>query len=542
MEHQATLVLRNARIYTQDAEQPWAEALALAGDRVLWAGPDAEAAQWYGPRTHEIDGAGRLALPGLIDSHFHLLSGARTLGRLQLDAATRITDVQSRLLAYAASMPGDGWLVGRGWMYRIFPPGTPIDRRLLDAVIPDRPVLLTAFDGHTAWANTVALQLAGILEGADTGTPFSTVVMGEDGLALGELREGAAINLVRRLIPPISAEEEEDLLRRALRDLAALGLTAVQNMDGDLPQLELYRRFAARGALSLRMLVPLLLSPQSRLEQIDEWAAIAATECGPWLRTAAVKLLLDGVVESKTALLLAPYNDGSQDLGEANYAQAQFEQLVGYADAQKLQVFVHAIGDAAVRRTLDAFAAAQTANGRRDSRHRIEHVELIDPSDVARFAALQAIASMQPIHANFGLDPANTWHRLSGPQRWRWGFPWRKLADAGVPLAFGSDWPVASPDPIRGLHVALNRPKLDGSGPESDFPDQRVTLPEAIAAYTSAAAYAAHREHEQGRLKPGYLADVTLLNDNLFALPPEAIGDTKVDITIVGGEVVWERT
>lgn len=535
----ATLLLRNARIFTMNPVQPWAEALAAIGDRVVWLGRDADAGAWAGPATQIIDAGGRLALPGLIDSHFHLLLGARALSQLDLDDAASLEDVQARLAAYAAASPGREWVVGRGWKYRLFAPGQAIRREILDRAVPDRPVLLTAFDGHTAWANTAALQRAGILGGADTGDAFSQVVLGDDGLASGELREGGAIGLVRKLVPPMSAAEQEDLLRQALRRLAALGVTGVHNMDGDEAQLALYARLADAGELSLRVLLPLSLSPGSDPAAIDAWADLARSHTGPLLRAGAAKLFMDGVVESKTALLLAPYADGSGDLGAANYDQEEFEELVSRADANGLQVFVHAIGDGAVRRTLDGYAAARRRNGPRDARHRVEHVELVDPADVGRFVDLGVIAAMQPLHANFGLDAQNTWRRLAGPERWPWGFAWRRLRDAGVRIAFGSDWPVASPDPLRGLHVARNRLKLDGSGPASAFPDQRLTLEEAIAAYTADAAYAGHREAELGRLAPGHLADLVLLSQNLFEIEDAAIGQTRVELTIVGGQVVY---
>jgi predicted amidohydrolase YtcJ len=535
----ATLVLRNARIATQNPAQPWATALAVAGDRVVWVGDDADAVAWYGPRTREIDGAGRLVLPGFCDSHLHLLIGARSLGRLQLDDATSLDDLQARLHVYAAANPERDWLVGRGWMYRLFAPGEPIHRRVLDAIVPDRPVFLSAFDGHTGWANTAALERAGIVHGADTGNPFSVVVCDATGVATGELREGQAMDLVRRFIPPWSAAEQDDLLRRALRELAALGITSVHNMDGDVEQLALYARFLAADELRVRIVLPLSLTPGIDPAQIDAWAEQALQHQGPVLRAGAVKLFMDGVVEAKTALLLAPYADGTDDRGIANYDQAEFNALVTRADACGLQVFVHAIGDAAVQRTLDSFAAAQQANGRRDRRHRVEHVELIDPADVGRFAELGAIASFQPIHVGFGLDEENTWRRLSGPARWPLGFAWRTLADAGAPICLGSDWPVAAPDPLRGIATALQRVKLDLSGPESRFPDQRLTLEELIRGYTSGAAYAAHRERELGRLAPGYLADFVVLDADMFRLPPEALATTRVALTVMGGRVVY---
>lgn len=531
----ATILLRNARIATLDPGRPQAGSLAVVGDRVAWIGADGAGAAWVGPRTRVIDCDERLVLPGFIDSHFHLLLGARSLAILQLEGAQDVAEVQARLGAYAAANPGAPWITGRGWGYRLFG-GQPIHRQILDAVVPDRPVFLTAFDGHTAWANTAALRLAGILDGADTGTDASIVVMGDDGQATGELREGEAMTFVRRLLPELSDDEQLALLRRAMAEAAALGLTAVHNMDGDEWQLGLYRRLLERDELTLRVLLPLTLRPGAAPEQIDSWAALARAQRDPRLRAGAVKLFMDGVVESKTALLLAPYADGSDDRGAPIFGQEEFNALVTRADAQRLQVFVHAIGDGAVRRTLDGFAAAQRANGARDARHRVEHVELVDPADVRRFVELGAIASMQPIHAAFGADPQNTWRSLSGPQRWPRGFAWRELLEAGVPLAFGSDWPVASPNPLAGMHTCLNRAPLG-----ADVPDQRVDLDEAIAGYTTWAAYAGHREAEQGRLVPGCLADLVVLDQDLYAIPPEAVGGVGVELTMMGGRVVFER-
>jgi predicted amidohydrolase YtcJ len=537
----ATLVIRNARIATQDPAQPWASAVAVVGERIVWVGDDADAVAWCASATQVLDAAGRLVLPGLCDSHIHLLVGARSLGRLALETASSLADLQARLRAYADANPAREWLVGRGWMYRLFAPGQAIQRELLDAVVPDRPVFLSAFDGHTGWANTVALERAGVLHGAETGNPFSTVVLDEAGLATGELREGPAMDFVRRLIPPFSPAEEAALLRQALGELAALGITSVHNMDGDTAQLALYNQFAAASELSLRVLLPLSLTPGIDPAQIDAWAAVAAQQQDDLVRAGAVKLFMDGVVESKTALLLAPYADGSGDLGVANYDQHEFNALVAHADAHGLQVFVHAIGDAAVQRTLDSFAHAQQVHGRRDARHRVEHVELIDAADVPRFAALGAIASLQPIHVGFGMDEQNTWRRLSGPTRWPLGFAWRTLHDAGAPLAFGSDWPVASPNPFLGIASALQRVKLDLSGPASSFPDQRLSLTELVHGYTAGAAYAAHQEHHLGQVKPGYLADLIVLEQDIFALEPAMIAEARVALTLLGGRVVFAR-
>ena len=312
-------------------------------------------------------------------------------------------------------------------------------------------------------------------------------------------------------------------------------------MDGSEAQLALYQGFAERSDLSLRVYLPLSITPGMDPARIDAWAALAGELRGPLLRAGCVKMFMDGVVESKTAYLLAPYADGSGERGVPDYSQAEFDILCTRADAQGLQIFTHAIGDAAVRATLDGYAAARRANGSRDSRHRVEHVELLDLADLPRFAELGVLAAMQPLHANFGYDEQNPWRRLAGAERWAWGFPWRALRDAGAHLAFGSDWPVVSADPLRGIEAAQNRIKLDLSGAESSFPDQRISLAETIAAYTSGAAYAEFQEREKGILREGMLADLVLLSENIFELPPEALGKARVELTMLAGRVIYSK-
>jgi predicted amidohydrolase YtcJ len=535
--HSATLLLHNARVYTGDHALPWAEAVAIKGDRIAWVGSEAGAALWRGPRTEVVNAGGRLLLPGLTDSHIHLLWGARALGDLALDDAATLPECLQRLRAYADANPDLPWIKGRGWRYSLFARGEAIHRALLDAAVPDRPVYLTAFDGHTAWANTRALELAGILGGAEAG-PNSLVVLGDDGAATGELRESGAMAYVRSLLPAPTPADDERLLGRALRELAALGVTGAHNMDGDAAQIALYQRLAERGELTLRVRCPMSFSPDTPLERLDEFARIGAAYVGPWVRGGCVKLFADGVVESKTALLLAPYADGSDDLGAANYEEDHVRRVVARADALGQQVIVHAIGDGAVRMALDAFEHARVQNGIRDSRHRVEHVELLDPADLRRFRALGVVASMQPVHANFGFDEQNPWRRLAGPERWAWGFPWRALLDAGAPLAFGSDWPVASCDPLLGMQVAQTRIKLDFSAANSPFPDQRPRLEQTVAAYTAGAAHAGFAERELGRIASGFLADMVLLSENIFELPPDRIASARSALTIVGGRIV----
>ncbi|MCS6847735.1 MAG: amidohydrolase [Anaerolineae bacterium] len=549
----ASIVLRNARVYTLVRTDPWAEALAISGDRIVWVGPDMDASDWVGPDTQVIDAGRRLVLPGLIDSHFHLLIGARALRDLSLDDARTMDEVQSRLRAFADAHPEREWLTGRGWQHSLFAHGGRPERAALDAVVPDRPVCLVASDGHSAWVNTVALQRAGILHGPANQPSFGAVVMGDDGSATGELRE-AAMDFVRDLIPPLAREEEDALLRQALRACAEYGITSVHNMDGDAQSLAIYRDFEARGELTLRIYVPLTIEPGTPEAAIEAWvnetrdisrmALEARAEPGPMplVRTGCVKLFADGVIESKTAWMLEPYDDGSGECGRPNFDPDEFKRLITKADALKLQIFVHAIGDAAVRAALDAFGMARKLNQPRDSRHRLEHIEVLDPVDLTRMKRGRVLASVQPLHAEFGSDPDNPWRRLVGPKRWAWGFPWRAILNAGVPMAFGSDWPVVTMNPFEGMRAALTRPKLDFSDARSHFPDHRLTLEELIAGYTLDGAFFEFQERDKGRIKPGMLADLAVLDTDLFNVPradlEASIAGTRSALTIVGGRIV----
>jgi predicted amidohydrolase YtcJ len=528
---QTDLLLRNLRL----AGRSGRHAIAVSGDRMVWLGDDRDAAAYHGPQTRVIDAGGAVAVAGMTDTHIHLQSGARVMAQLRLEDAADLADLQERLAAYAATNPQLNWIVGRGWQYRLFSTGQTVDRRLLDQVIPQRPVFLTAFDGHTAWANTAALERAGILHGAETGSSFSRVMPGPDGLASGELREAPAMDLVRRLIAPPDESTMRRLLRNAMQRLNALGLTGIHNMDGQPAQLARYQALLADDELTLRIQLPLDVDPGCSVEQIDAWAAAAAAINSPLLRADAAKLYIDGVIEAQTALLLADYTGGSGGRGTANYEQEAFERLINAADHAGLQVAVHAIGDGGVQRTLDAYHRLP----QRGRRHRIEHVELLDPADVARFRALNISAGVQPLHVDFALDPQNPWRSLVGPERLRYGFAWRELIAQGTPLGLGSDWPVAEPDPLRGIQQACTRPPLDHDLSAAGCTDQRLTVAEALAGYTTAAAYLGRREHELGRLAVGCLADIVLLRHDPFELPPTALAECGILLTLVGGRVVF---
>lgn len=539
----SAIVLHNARVYTLDPRQPWAQALVIQDGRITWVGAEADLPA-HAPKGAELINLNRrLVLPGLIDAHFHLVAGARWRYGAQLDSARDLPELLARVRAFAEAHPDRSWVVGRGWQYAIFG-DAPIHRRLLDEIVPDRPVFLSAFDAHTAWVNTRALELADLLNGPPAPLAFGQVVMGADGTATGELREFQAMSLVRRLIPPVPEEDEAALLRQVLRECAAYGITAVHNMDNWEDGLRVLRAFESRDELTVRVYLPFNVEPGMSASELDAWdaqtGALRRDRRSPetMLRTGSMKFFADGVIEAKTAWMIEPYADGSGERGTSNFAPDEFKRLVRKADALGYQVCVHAIGDAAVRLALDAFEDAAQYNGFRDARHRIEHVEVYHPADLPRFRTLGALASVQPLHADYGVDTDNPWGRMVGSARLPFGFAWHDLFNAGTPVAFGSDWPVVTMNPFEGMRAGLFRQPLGANAGV-----HRLTLPQLLEGYTRSAAYFEFAEGARGMIAPGYLADVFVPDQDLFevAADPRALVETRSALTVVGGRIVHER-
>ena len=536
MPQPADFLIAHARALTQDPDRPRAEAVAVRGNRIVFAGSDEEAAHWRGPGTRVVDGQQCTLVPGFIDAHFHLLWGSIGLGDAQLEGAQTPAKASALLRAYAAENATTPWVVGRGLKY-----GLLSTRQELDAILPDRPVFVVAYDGHTAWANTRAIEMAGLLRSGEVRGPNSIIVRDETGAATGELRETGAMEIVRELIPEPDAARRRELLRCGLRLMAQAGLTSVHNMNGDMEELSLYAALEDMGELTLRIYAPYWVKPSTTEAMLAEAAEMAQLR-GDLARGGAAKFFMDGVLESYTALMLEPYADNPASRGDALYSLEHFTRMAAACDRLGLQIFVHCCGNGAVRRTLDGYAAVQQTNGPRDSRHRVEHIEVIHPDDMPRFKQLGVIASMQPLHAPFDAGPADVWPARAGRERWPLSFAWRDLRSAGARLAFGSDWPVVTFDPMLGVYAALNRqPWAPG------HPEQKQTLEETLAGYTRDAAYAEFMEDEKGQLRPGMLADLVLLNADLEATPPESIADpatlqskVKPVLTMVDGRILYE--
>jgi predicted amidohydrolase YtcJ len=476
-----------------------------------------------------IDGRGGTLTSGFIDSHFHLLWGSLWLGTAQLESVASLNELGQVLQTFAAENQTSPWVAGRGLKYGIVE-----TRHQLDEIIPDRPIYVGSYDGHTAWANTRALEMAGILEPGREIGPNGIIVRDVASLATGELREPDAMGAVSDLMPQPDAARKRGLLREALKQINATGITSVHNMNGDMEELMLYAALEDTGELTLRVYVPYWVRPETTEPMLGEAAEMAKVQ-GEYARGGAAKFFMDGVWESYTALTIEPYADNIEARPEGIYSAEHFTRMAAACDRMGLQIFVHCCGDGAVRRVLDAYEAIQKQNGARDSRHRVEHIEVIHPDDLPRFRELGVIASMQTSHAPMSSSGGDVWLARTGSGRWPRAFAWRDIKSAGAHLALGSDWTVAPFDPLINAHVALNREKY---APED--PDQRLTLEEVILGYTRDAAYAEFQEHQKGQLREGYLADLTLFSHDLFALPAEDIMTASAVLTMMDGRVVYQ--
>jgi len=551
MPQQAEVIITNARVLTMDPANPRAEAVALAGERILAVGARDTVEGLAGPGCRVIDAGGATVLPGLFESHLHLFMGGAELAHLQLLGVKGAQALGAAIKAYADAHRDLPLIMGQGCDYAIL--DRSLTRHDLDAILPDRPILLIAADHHTGWANTAALEAAGILGGRELGAG-NEIVMGADGLATGELREFEAKAPVMALTgaarinagiatgdepqpTPTEAEKLADsvAMKRGLEHCARFGFTSLVNMDGNFYTLEVLEALRQQGQLTARVRVPFHYRNWRKPADMEIASAMSAKYNDDWLSSGFVKFFMDGVVDSGTAVMLEDYPDTPGWKGDPLHSAEAFAAAASEADKRGLQIAVHAIGDGAVRRVLDGFEAARKANGPRDARHRIEHIELIDRSDIPRMAEMGVVASIQPTHApgacDFPLQP--TMDKI-GRARWNDAYLCRSLRDGGVKLVFASDWPVADANPMRSIQAALQRPVYEGAQ------DERLTLHEVLAAYTIGGAYAEHTEDRKGMLRAGYLADVVVLDGDIEATPVDQIGTMQVAATLCGGAVVWD--
>lgn len=536
----ADTILLHGKVYTVNAKQPWAEAIAVRDGTIVAVGTDAEIAKLRGDSIHVIDAQGKLVFPGFVDCHIHFLDGSLSLGRVNLEGSKNVSDIQQKLRDYAKEHPGTGWVRGRGWDYAMFGKETLPHKKYLDEIFPDRPAFVEGFDGHTYWANSKALQLAGISRDTPD-PPNGKVVRDSDGEPTGTLKEAASA-LVEKVAPKPTRTEKLDALRAGIKWANQNGLVRVHSAGGDFEELDLYDELRRDGDLTLRMYIAYFLNPpQLRAEDLAKIESARAKYTGEWLDAGAVKMMLDGVVESHTAAMLEPYADDPSTKGKLFWDPVKYNSAVDELDKRGLQLFTHAIGDYAIRTALDAYENAELVNHTRDRRFRIEHIETSSAADISRFGKLGVIASMQPLHAYPDDDTLKVWAVANGPDRASRGWVWQSITKAGGRLAFGSDWPVVTLNPWQGVQNAVTRQTVEGKPEGGWIPGQRLTLAQAIEAYTLGAAYGGRREKTEGSLEPGKLADFVIVSQNLFEIDPHRIGETKVLLTVVGGKPVYHE-
>jgi predicted amidohydrolase YtcJ len=534
------LIVYNGKVYTADGSGTFAEAIAIRGNTIFRVGSNREIKRMRRPRTTVVDAHGGAVVPGFNDAHAHVVSGSRGVNELNLLDATTADEIGDRLRAYAEATTDRPWVQGRGWYYTAFAGGLPT-RQQLDAIVPDRPAYLVAYDGHSAWANTTALKQAGITR-ATPNPPNGVVMKDASGEPTGVLKE-AAMQLMDPVLPVPPRAEQLAGLRAAIHEAHRVGVTSVQNAGATAEELSLWDELRDENELKLRVYNAVSADADLTPAGADALESIRREYADdPLLKAGAIKLTADGVIETHTAAMLEPYANKPTD-GPSAFTPEALTRLVTMLDARGWQVWIHAIGDRAVRMSLDAFEAAAKTNPApaRERRHRVEHIESIDPADIPRFGRLGVIASMQPFHANPDPDMMTVWSENLGPERTDRGWMWNSIATAGGRLAFGSDWPVVTLDPRAGLQVAANRLSPAGEPAGGWLPAERLKLTSAIDAYTSGAAYASFDEQRKGTLARGMLADIVIFTADIFAAPPERLLDAQVAVTIFDGKVVYDR-
>ena len=536
------LIVINGKVYAGDGGTALAEAVAVTGNKVVKVGTNREVQRLRRAQTTVIDAKGGAVLPGFNDAHAHLVSGGLSLDQIDLSDDTTLDDIKNTIRLWAETHPEREWITGRGWYYQVFN-GVMPTRQLLDTLVPDRPAYLVAYDGHTGWANTQALKLAGITRRTKAPANGAIVKDPRTGEPTGALKE-AAMSLMSAVAPKPTEEDRVAAVRAAIDEAHSLGITSVQDAGGTTDDLELLDRLRKRGELTLRIYQALRADAtlnDAGLAELDRIQARFADD--PLLKTGAIKLIADGVIESQTAAMLEPYANRPAIKGDARFTAEQLNKVVATLDARGWQLMTHAIGDAAVRMTLDAYQGAAAANPapERGRRHRIEHIETIDPADVPRFGKLGVIASLQPVHATPSPTPGDVWSTAIGAERAARGWMWASIAKNGGRLAFGSDWPVMTLNPLRGLHVAVTRTTQDGLPEGGWIPSERLALRQAIDAYTRDGAWASFDEQRKGLLARDMLADIVVLSDDIFAGKTANLTRTEVVVTIADGKVVYRR-
>jgi predicted amidohydrolase YtcJ len=529
----ADRIFVGGRVWTGDAGRPLVEGLAVRGTTVLAVGTSVEMRKLSGKGTDIVELRGRFVAPGFIDGHLHLLGGSLSLEELRLDDAETFAALTQRVRDWARIHPDAHWVTGEGWTYAAFPDGLP-SRLQLDAIVLDRPAFLVSYDGHTGWANSMALRLASVTRETKD-PPGGAVGRDAKGEPTGVLKE-SAMDLVGRLVPKLLPHEKERALRRGIAQVAAWGLTSVQQAGIGEDDLEILSR-ALETAPRLRVYVALDMEREPTAESLARQDELRRGFASDRLRVGAVKGYVDGVVEAKTAAMFEPYVGGGS--GIPSWTQEELDRAVAAYDGAGWQVLLHAIGDRGIDMALTAFERAARANGTTGRRHRVEHVEVPRAADLPRFKAAGVIASTQAMFPYPNRNHIDVYVPTLGPERARRALAFKALDDAGAVQSFGSDWPVFTAEVVRGIACAVTRTTVEGTPGGGWEPSQRLIAEAALRHFTRDAALAEHGEKEKGTLAPGKLADLVVLSQDLLAIPPDRIKDTKVLLTVLGGQDTW---
>jgi predicted amidohydrolase YtcJ len=530
----ADLIITNAKVWTVDKSAPSAEAVAILGDRIVAVGFNADVDLWRAPQTKIIDADGKLLLPGFNDAHVHFVGAGWQLDNVQLNDASSAEEFARRIGEKARSIPKGEWILGGDWDETKWNPAVLPTNKTIDAVTPDTPVFVSRYDGHMALANSLAMKLAGI----DKSTPDlagGTVVRDAQGNPTGALKD-AAMSYLDKAIPIPSHEQRMKAAKRALGHAASLGVTSVQDMNLDFADIAVYAELLERGQLTTRIYA----APPIGL--VDDQAKVGVRHAfgGPYLRIGAVKGFADGSLGSRTAYFFEPFNDQPGNHGLLSDEMQPLTRMRDHmmtADGAGIQICTHAIGDQAISIVLELYAEVAKAHGPADRRFRIEHAQHMAAKDFDRFEQLNVIASVQPYHA---IDDGRWAEPRIGRERTSRTYPFRTFLNHGVRLAFGTDWPVAPLNPMLTIYAAVTRATLDDKNPGGWFPEQKVTVKEAIEAYTMGSAYAEFQEKSKGSITPGKLADMVMLSNDILSIDPGKIRDVKILKTIVEGKIVFD--
>ncbi len=533
----ADTVYRNGRLYTLDPVQPWAEAIAISAGRIIAVGNDESIATHIGQDTVVVDLNGRLMLPGFQDSHIHPIGSGMEASVCDLNGLNDVGGYRNAILNYATNNPDVPWILGGGWSMSVFGPGAMPSRLILDELVPDRPVYLSSQDGHTGWANSAALAIAGITR--DTLDPVDGRIDRdpETGEPIGSLQEGA-MQLVAAHVPQPSQAEYDAGLQYSINMLNGYGITSIQDASVEIEELTTYAAAQAAGTLNLRVVGSIWWDRERGLEQIPDIMELRSRFTSGLIDAGTVKIMQDGVMENYTAAMLEPYLIPSGSSGIPMIEPQFLKQIVSELDRNKFQVHFHAIGDAGIRQSLDAIETAIEQNGQLGNRHHISHLQIIQPDDIPRFGELEVVANFQPLWAM--TDPYITELTLPfiSEATARWMYPIKSVLDAGGKVAFGSDWSVTSANPYQQIETAVLRKDSEQADAEVFLPQERIDLESAIAAFTINAAFVNRLDQVTGSIEVGKYADLIVLDQNLFEIEPELISDTHALLTLFQGKPV----